>query len=86
MNEYDIDIEKFYNNFINRIFNQILLDSIKTTIQRVGLDCFDFKNVLIDIILRKMILVEKILAECNFLKQKLWFLRNILLFNTICDF
>ena len=59
LNEYDIDIEKFYNNFINQIFNRVLLDSIKTTIQRVGLDYFNFKNVLIDIILRKMILVEK---------------------------
>ena len=71
LNEYDIDIEKFYNNFINQIFNRVLLDSIKTTIQRVCLDYFNFKNVLIGIILRKMILVEKILEEeCNFLKEK----------------
>ena len=70
LNEYDIDIEKFYNNFINWIFNQVLLDSIKTIIQRVGLDYFNFKNFLINIILRKMILVEKILEEeCNFLKE-----------------
>ena len=71
LNEYDIDIEKFYNDFINRIFNRVLLDSIKATIQRVGLDYFTFNNVLIDIILRKMILVEKILEEeCNSLKEK----------------
>ena len=71
MNEYDIDVKKFYNNFINWIFNQVLLDSIKTIIQRVGLDYFNFKNFLINIILRKMILVEKILEEeCNFLKEK----------------
>ena len=69
LNEDDIDIEKFYNNFINQIFNWVLLDSIKTTIQRVGLDYFNFKNVLIDVILRKMILVERMLEECNFLKE-----------------
>ena len=71
LNEYDIDIEKFYNDFINRIFNRVLLDSIKATIQRVGLDYFNFSNVLIDIILRKMILVKKILEEeCSSLREK----------------